>query len=318
MRCVVTGAAGFIGHNLCRRLLADGHHVTAVDYTAPEYPERVAVWRQCRRQVVDLRDDYKTLAVLEGAEWVFHLAANVGGVGYLSEHEKDAYFDNTRMSVNVFQAAEKWGAERLFFASSSCAFPVDLQTSDHTEELHEDVHLWRGMPDLMYGAEKLATLGLAAISDIDARVGLINSAYGPGLAVTGPRMKFPSSVTAKAIRSRQTGSPIEVWGDGSQVRSYIYVEDVVDKIVKIMTEPYAGPVSITTSERVSCTQGAELACELTGADPALIRYVPGETGVAQRHCSNAKWEATYGPDESRSFREGMTALTAWMEKVVGA
>lgn len=317
MRVAVTGAAGFIGHNLCRRLLADGHDVTALDYTAPEHPERQRVWWRCRRQIVDLRDPYKATAALEGAEWIFHMAANVGGVGYLSEKEWDAYVDNMRMSINVFEAARLWETQRLFYASSSCAFPVELQQYGHHSDMHEDVDLETGTPDLMYGREKLMTLRLAEVAPFDARVGLINSAFGPGLAVSGPRMKFPAAVTAKAIRSRRTGDPIEVWGDGRQVRSYIYVDDVVDKIMTIMTEPYEGPVSITTSERVTCTQGAELACELVGVDPALIRYVDGETGVQERHCSNDKWERVYGPDKSRSFREGMTALVAWMEEVLG-
>jgi nucleoside-diphosphate-sugar epimerase len=315
VRCVVTGAAGFIGHNLCRRLLADGYEVTAVDYTAPESPERLQVWRQCRRIIADLRDPYKATAALEGAEWVFHMAANVGGVGYLAHKEWDSYLDNMRMSLNVFEAARTWDIGRLFFASSSCAFPVELQQFGHTAELEEDVDLETGTPDLMYGREKLMTLRLAEVAPFDARVGLINSAYGPGLAVSGPRMKFPAAVTARALECRRRGGPLTVWGDGTQVRSYIFVDDVVDKIMTIMTEPYQGPVSITTAERVSCTLGAKIVLDILGLD-APIEYIAGETGVQARHCSNAKWERVYGPDKCRSFREGMEALVAWMETIL--
>jgi GDP-D-mannose 3',5'-epimerase len=316
MRCVVLGAAGFIGHRLAARLIADGHHVTAVDYTAPEYAERLQVWRQCqRREIVDLRAPHKALAVLEGAEWVFHLAANVGGVGYLADHEVAAYLDNTRISLNVYEACEHWPPERVFYASSSCAFPVDLQRYGHTAELQEDVDLETGVPDLMYGREKLMTLRLMEHAPFDARVGLINSAYGAGLAVTGPRMKFPAAITKRALECRKTGQPLDVWGDGRQVRSYIYVDDVVDKILTIMTDPYDGPVSITTSERVSCDEGARLVLDLLDLD-VPIRHVPGEEGVQARHCSNEKWERVYGPDKSRSFREGMIELVAWMERVL--
>jgi GDP-D-mannose 3',5'-epimerase len=317
-RCVVTGAAGFIGHNLVARLLSEGHHVTAVDYTAPVDPERLAVWRKAHaRQIVDLRDAYKAFAAIEGAEWVFHLAANVGGVGYLSHMEWDSYLDNTRMSLNVMEAAKQWGVARLFYASSSCAFPVDLQRHEFTAELHEDSDLESGPPDLMYGREKLATLRLCEVAPFDARVGMFNSVYGPGLATHGVRMKFPAAVTKRALECRHTRQPLTVWGDGTQVRSYIYIDDVIDKIMTVMIEPYAGPVSMTTSERVTCAEGAELVLKLLDVD-VPIEYVDGETGVAARHCSNDKWEKTYGPDKCRPFADGMAELVAWMEKVLGA
>jgi nucleoside-diphosphate-sugar epimerase len=317
-RIAVTGAAGFIGHTLCKRLLAEGHGVTAIDYTTPELPERLAVWRSCHQRVVtDLREPYKALAAIEGAEWVFHLAANVGGVGYLAHHDWQAYLDNTRMSLNVIEAATHWQIPRLFFASSSCAFPVKFQTAGGAAELREDRDLDQGTPDLMYGREKLSTLRLCEIAPIDARVGLVNSAYGPGLAVAGQRMKFPAAITRRALECRHTGEPLTVWGDGSQVRSYIYVDDVVDKMLTIMTEPYAGPVTITTSERVTCTQGAEIVKDILGID-VPIEYVEGETGVASRNCSNDKWEATYGPDKSRPFADGMVPLVRWMERVLGS
>ena len=107
-----------------------------------------------------------------------------------------------------------------------------------------------------------------------------------------------------------------MWGDGTQVRSYIYIDDVVDKIVTIMTEPYQGPVNITTSERVSCTLGAKTVIDILGLD-VPIEYVEGETGVEARHCSNAKWERVYGPDSCRSFKQGMDSLVAWIARVLG-
>jgi nucleoside-diphosphate-sugar epimerase len=160
------------------------------------------------------------------------------------------------------------------------------------------------------------TLRLAEVAPFDARVGLINSAFGPGLAVSGPRMKFPAAVTVRALESQRTGKPLTVWGDGSQVRSYIYIDDVVDKILTVMTEPYQGPVSITTSERVTCAQGAQLVLDLLGLD-VPIEYIDGETGVQARHVSNAKWERIYGPDKSRSFAEGMVDLVEWIAGVLG-
>jgi nucleoside-diphosphate-sugar epimerase len=178
-----------------------------------------------------------------------------------------------------------------------------------------------GPADLMYGREKMIGALLCERAPFDARVGYINSAYGPGLAIHGERMKFPAAIVRKVLASRKTGDPVSVWGDGSQRRSYIYVDDVVQKIITIMDEVYAGPVNITTTPSVSCDEVTRLALKLCDVDVPIV-YEDGPTGVMHREVSNAKWEDTYGPARTGRpavpvppFEERFAEFVDWMQEV---
>jgi nucleoside-diphosphate-sugar epimerase len=314
----VTGAAGFIGHRLVARLVADGHDVLAVDYSAPDVPWRLDAWRSAaERRLIDLRLYSAAERAVEGCDWVFHLAADVGGVGYLNEsNDFRPFMANMRMTLNLLEACEQENVGRLFLASSSCAYPVDWQSHDYVHLLDEDM-VGAGWPDLMYGLEKMTAAKLAERAPFDVRAGYINSAYGPGLKIEGERMKFPAAIVAKLLRARDTGEPVTMWGDGTQRRSYIYVDDVVDKIVRIMAEPYAGPVNITTVPSVSCLDVAKLAMDLLAVDVPIV-HEDGPTGVMHREVSNAKWEQVYGPDLTPPFEERFGQFVEWMGSVCGS
>lgn len=315
MRVCVTGAAGFIGSCLAGRLTAAGHHVRVVDIAAPAEAYREPAWAGAAEALVtDLRLDGAADRAVAGCDVVYHLAANHGGVGYLHQHGPEAYLDNTRMSVAVLAAATRQQAA-VFFASSACAYPIDRQHSGTAQVLTEPM-LGTGEPDGLYGLEKLATLrlceGLRTTGRLDARVAVFNTVFGPGQAVTGPRTKFPPAVVAKAIESARTGRPLQVWGDGSQVRQNIYIDDALDKVARVMAEPYDGPVNVTGVEAVRCGEVAELALQLVGSD-APIETGPGATGPMERVVSNAGWERAYGPDRQPPFAERFRQFVTWME-----
>ena len=356
MKIAVTGAAGFIGSKVAERLIADGHEVVVTDLAVPDLPYRRDAWEAATsRMQVDLRrpDQWLGWDHFAGIDVVFHLAATVGGVGFLHGHDLEAYVDNTRMSLNVLEAALQQGVGRVFIASSSCAYPTELQTDDvalltppptaaalaiedqlsrlvgrpvvlgegasfERRLLTEDL-LETGTPDGMYGREKLATLrlgeSLRAAGWLDVRSGLINSGYGPGLRTTGERTKYPAAVVRKALACRRTGQPLEIWGDGTQRRGYIYIDDLVDKIVTLtLGDLYEGPVNLTSPETVSCDEAAKLALELLDVDVPIV-HVDGPTGPMQRHCSNEKWERVYGPDTQPTFRARFTEFVGWMESI---
>src|SRR5690606_23918380 len=224
------------------------------------------------RSVIDLRRPGAP-AAFGGADWVFHLAANHGGVGFLHHHGPEAYADNTRMSLNVLDACEQAGVDRVFYASSACSYPIARQRPGHAEPLHE-CRIGPGEPDGLYGAEKLATLrlceGLAAAGRLDVRVGIFNTVFGPGQTIRGERTKFPPAVVAKALDCRRSGRPLELWGDGTQVRQNIYIDDAIDKVLTVMTEPYAGPVNISGVAAVSCRDVAEMALKLLDVDVPVV------------------------------------------------
>lgn len=309
----VLGGAGFIATALVRRLVAEGHDVRVVDIEAPTMPYRREVWDSAAHRVVtDLRDFDAVVAAIDGSEWVFHLAADVGGVGYLSAHDYTPYFNNMGMSMNVLSACDMVGVERSFYASSSCVYPTALQVPDIPCRLREGVHIETGEPDLMYGREKLMTLRLCERAPFDARVGIVNTVFGPGLKLSGERMKYPAAITARAVRAIEDGVPLDIWGDGSQVRGYLHVDDAVEKILRIMSDPYDGPVNITSIEIASCNRVAEMVLDILGHPEVGLRHVEGPTGPLYRWVSNDKWEQTYGPDPQRTMFEAYEDFVPWV------
>ena len=293
-RAVVLGGRGFIGSNLVKRLVGGGHDVTSVDIQWPKHRE--AAGEGARQVHADLSDRNVASRQIDGAEWVFHLAADMGGVGYFhSSADLGAALTNGLITNNVLTAAYRHQTPRLFYTSSACAYPIELQqTPGLAVPLHEAL-VGRGTPDALYGTEKLH--GLRLCSKVPgARVGILHTVYGPLQEHEGRRMKFPAAVATKAITARATGT-LELWGDGSQLRSYLYIDDAVDRIMRVMeAEHYDGPVNIGASGAVSCRDLASVCLTLTGVPEATIVTNPNEpSGVLARDCDNTKFAATYGP-----------------------
>lgn len=310
---VVLGGGGFIGSNLVRRLAIDGYDVTAVDVQFPKW--RMNAVLGVDQEHRDLRDFDSTYRAMWTAGTVFHLAADMGGVGYFhSDADLGAAMRNGQITLNVMRAAAQLGC-RLFYASSACAYPVEQQqTVTFARKLAED-QLGMGTPDALYGAEKLHGLRLASKIP-NARVGVLHTVYGPLQEHEGRRMKFPAAVATKALDARTTGK-LELWGDGNQRRSYLYVDDAVKRIVAIASaDGYDGPVNVGASGSVSCMEVAEMCLQIVGADEAVITTNPAEpSGVLGRDCSNRKFEALYGKMPQTSLREGFGRFIEWLESV---
>lgn len=304
---VVLGGGGFIGANLVHRLQADGHDVRAVDVDFPE-------WRHIPPGVqlhADLTDPYQTINACADAGTVFHLAADMGGVGYFhSDADLGASMVNGQITLNVAQAVTRLGTPRVFYASSACAYPVEEMEAGAT--LTED-RVGMGTPDALYGAEKLHGLRLMGKVE-NARVGIFDTIYGPLQEHDGRRMKFPAAVATKALAARDSGR-LELWGDGSQRRTYCYIDDAVEQILRIVSaDTYHGPVNVGAAEVVSCREIADMCLALVGAADAEVVLNPdGPTGVSARACSREKFEALYGLVEHRSYREGFGLFLDWLD-----
>jgi GDP-D-mannose 3',5'-epimerase len=315
-RVAVLGGGGFIGANLVRRLVEDGHEVTATDIDFPSF--RWPALDSAFTRKYDLTDPRQCDAALWDADWVFHLAADMGGVGYFhSNADLGASLRNGRITANVVESVTHNETPRVFYASSACCYPVEIQgrtpASGFTAiRLHEDL-VGRGTPDALYGAEKLH--GLRLFSKVpDARVGILHTVYGPLQEHEGRRMKFPAAVATKALAARETGT-LELWGDGQQLRSYLYVDDAVEKIMRVMeADSYIGPVNIGAAGAISCRAVAELCLELVGAKGVEIVTNPAEpSGVLARDCDNAYFDARYGKVEETGYREGFAKFIEWLD-----
>lgn len=308
MRCVVLGGGGFIGANLCRRLLADGHKVKAVDIHYPKWrtpPEGI----DCEH--VNLIDAVDAALAVSDAEWVFHLAADMGGVGYFhSDADWRAAMINGRITGSVLMSIEP--GQRVFYTSSACCYPVELQQGTVAPKLDEE-QAGMGTPDALYGAEKLHGLRLCSKMP-NARVGILHTIYGPLQEHEGRRMKFPAAVATKALRARETGT-LELWGDGSQLRSYLYVDDAVEKIVRVMSaDHYDGPVNIGAEGAVSCLDVARMCLDIAGVPDAEITLNPAEpSGVLARDCDNSKFDRLYGEVPQTSLRDGFSRFMDWLD-----
>lgn len=311
-RAVVLGGGGFIGSNLVRRLVADGHTVTAVDVEFPAF--RQSALTGATQFELDLRTANNAWFAVQGADWVFHLAADMGGVGYFhGPADLGAALTNGRITTNVLTAALEAETPRLFYSSSACCYPVELQQAAGEAPMLDESLIGHGTPDALYGAEKLQ--GLRLCSKVPgARVGVLHTVYGPLQEHEGRRMKFPAAVATKALAARESGT-LELWGDGSQLRSYLYVDDAVERIVRIMeADDYAGPVNVGSSGAVSCMEMARLCLDLVGAKEATIVTNPAEpSGVLARDCDNSEFEARYGKVDDHSHREGFGRFLDWLD-----
>lgn len=314
MRILVTGADGFIGSNMVTFLKQRGHFVRAVGKAFTK--ERSKPLGDADEVIpCDLRNIAQVILVCEDIDWVVHLAADMGGVGYFTANDYEPYFNNMRMDMNILQSCELTKVKRLYYAGSACMYPTVFQQNPENPPLLKEDQIVPAYPDQMYGWEKLMTTLLCDRAPFDARVGIQHTVYGPFQETKGERMKFPTAIATKVLQAKEDGNPIEIWGDGSQVRSFLYIQDALEKIYRVLTdEKYDGPVNIGSSDLVSVKEVAELCCEIVGIEPNFVFNTDAPSGVLARGCDNTKFENTYGYVDQIDLREGFSRLIRWIKE----
>jgi len=318
---VILGGGGFIGSNLARRYVEMGREVIAVDQAFPDF--RREALAGAGLAVRDLRVQPQVASVMFPGALVFHLAADMGGVGYFhSDADWPASLNNARITLNVAEAAGRAGVDRLVYASSACACATEPATDWTADDygyygnrlLHESDLYW-GTPDARYGQEKRNGAHLFTSAPYDARVAILHTVYGPLQEHEGVRMKFPAAVATKALAARETGR-LEVWGDGTQTRSYLYVDDAVDRLVALAeADVNPGPIMVGAEGSVSCDEIAHLCLELAGVPDAEVVHVDGPTGVAARDCDLSRWREVFGEPHQTSYRDGFAAFVEWLDSL---
>lgn len=318
---VILGGGGFIGSNLARRYVEMGREVIAVDQAFPDF--RREALAGAGLAVRDLRVQPQVASVMFPGALVFHLAADMGGVGYFhSEADWPASLNNARITLNVAEAAGSAGVDRLVYASSACACATEPATDWTADDygyygnrlLHESDLYW-GTPDARYGQEKRNGAHLFTSAPYDARVAILHTVYGPLQEHEGVRMKFPAAVATKALAARETGR-LEVWGDGTQTRSYLYVDDAVDRLVALAeADVNPGPIMVGAEGSVSCDEIAHLCLDLAGVPDAEVVHVDGPTGVAARDCDLSRWREVFGEPHQTSYRDGFAAFVEWLDSL---
>lgn len=315
-KVLVLGAGGFIGSNLVAFLKDKGYFVRAVDINYPK--EREIMWSRADEvEYQDLTTYPRTESLFLGMKYVINLAADMGGVGFFHAHDYYPYLTNMQIDLNVLRACDRAGIKRLLYSSSACIYPIHLQQDQGLAPYLSEDMIFPANSDQMYGWEKLMMTMLCKRAPFDARPMIFHTIYGEYQEHEGERMKFPTSIVRKVLQSKKDGKPIEIWGNGKQVRSYLYIKDALEKIYRVLIHPEnVTPVNIASDQAVSCLEVAKLVCDIVGVEPNFTFTDAKPSGVLARNADNTLFEKVYGYKNKYSLRDGFTALVNYMKDKV--
>ena len=316
MKILVTGAGGFIGHWLVKRLKEQGHQVRGVDIKYPEFTETVADQFIC----ADLRNPQISDIACAGVDQVYHLAADMGGIGWISTHHAEILHNSLLIDLNMIESAKNANVQRFLFSSSACVYPEYHQETPDAAGLKES-EVYPALPEAAYGWGKLTTEKLCEHYGkdygLETRITRFHNVYGPEETWEGGREKAPAALSRKIALAKLCGdSEIEMWGDGIQRRSFVYVTDVVAGLVALMASDYPGAVNIGNDYTVSINELAEMLMKIAGYEVG-IKHVPGSLGVRGRNSDNTLARKVL-PDWKPEVKlhEGLTTTYNWIEEQV--
>ncbi len=318
MRCaLVCGAGGFIGSHLVRRLRKEGFWVRGVDLKAPEFSRTAAN----EFIIGDLRDIGVVARAVDCIDEVYQLAADMGGAGYLFTGDNDAcvMHNSALINLNVLEAGRKAGVRKFFYSSSACVYPEHNQEDPENPICSED-SVYPASPDSEYGWEKLFServyLAFARNYGIEVRIARFHNIFGPEGTWQGGREKAPAAICRKVAEVSDRGV-IEIWGDGMQTRSFLYVDECVEGVRRLMESSFTGPVNIGSEEMVTINELAELVMKI-GNKNLHITHIPGPLGVRGRNSDNHLIAETLGWAPSYSLEDGLRKTYEWINAQVKA
>jgi nucleoside-diphosphate-sugar epimerase len=310
-RILVTGAGGFIGHHLVKKLKRDGYWVRGVDIKAPEYEASAAD----EFKILDLRRWNNCLLATRRVDQIYNLAADMGGIGYITAAHAGISHNNTLINTHMLEAARGQGVSRFLFSSSACVYAQNKQLDPNATPLKEG-DAYPADAEKGYGWEKLwAELLCQYFREdygLDTRIVRFHNVYGPLGTYEGGKEKAPAAIARKAALL-ESGEEIEIWGDGKQTRSFLYVDDCVEGLMRIMASSYFDPLNLGTEELISIDGLVDLVSEIAGKRLIKRHALDKPQGVRGRNSDNNRLRHVLGWEPSISLRQGLAATYEWIE-----
>lgn len=342
---LVLGCSGLIGSHMVDRLKAEGYWVRGVDIKAPEYHQD----QSDEFLTYDLRDPRNVEAVmrlqssrvfmftklpfeeLTPFDEVYQFAADMGGAGYIftGDHDADVMHNSAVININVAAWSQIYGVGKLFYSSSACIYPKEIQGIENHPGLKES-DAYPANPDSDYGVEKLFSerlyLAYQRNYGLNVRIARFHNIYGPLTPYLEPKSKAPAAICRKVAmahpdRIEHPQYPtsltpyIEIWGDGQQTRSFLYIDDCIDAVRLLMQSDFQGPVNIGSEEMISINNLAKMVIDISGKN-LKIENIPGPVGVRGRNSDNTLIREKLGWEPKYNLREGMEKLYSWVKQQV--
>jgi GDP-D-mannose 3',5'-epimerase len=316
LKVCVGGGAGFIGSHLARRLKKEGHHVVVADWARNEYFQQDEFCTEF--MLLDLRTLENCLKATAGCDWVFNLAADMGGMGFIQSNHSVILYNNTMISFNMLEAARQNGCKRFFYSSSACIYPEGKQLKEDIAGLKED-DAWPAQPQDAYGLEKLVTEELAMhytkdFKTMECRIARFHNIYGPQGTWKGGREKAPAAFCRKVLVAKDE---VEMWGNGLQTRSFCFIDDCVEGILRIMRSDYRKPLNLGSDEMVSMNDMITVISAFETRN-LKIRHIPGPEGVRGRNSDNTLIKQVLGWAPGTSLKDGLRHTYAWIKTQIEA
>ena len=314
-RVLVTGAGGFIGHHLVTFLKGQGYWVRGVDLKLPEYKPTDAD----EFELLDLRRWDNCLQATRHVDDVYALAADMGGMGFISAHHAQILHNNSLINAHTLEAARVNGVKRYLYTSSACIYPEYKQMDADVTPLKEE-DAYPAQPQDAYGWEKLIAERLCIHYREDyameTRIVRFHNIFGPLGTWQGGREKAPAAICRKVVAAKLAGNPnIEIWGDGEQTRSFCYIDDCITGIYKLMQSDYQEPLNLGQDRLVTINQLVDIVASIAGIR-VVKKHVPGPQGVRGRNSDNTRLRKVLNWEPAISLEEGLAWTYSWIEEQV--